>query len=92
MMMMMLIMLRRKIIITRIIITIIIVIVSSDSTHASQGDSSSVNEADARITHHIVDRPAVSQRHMNRHYIQPQWVVDCVNARRVGVCFQDFYC
>jgi pescadillo protein len=33
------------------------------------------------ITHHIVDRPALSTTFDGRHYIQPQWVYDCVNAQ-----------
>ena len=26
---------------------------------------------------------AVSSKHMGRHYVQPQWVFDCINAKRV---------
>ncbi|XP_059193019.1 pescadillo [Centropristis striata] len=33
------------------------------------------------ITHHIVDRPEVGKQYINRYYIQPQWVYDCVNAK-----------
>ncbi|CAJ0950766.1 unnamed protein product, partial [Mesorhabditis belari] len=33
------------------------------------------------ITHHIIDRP-VANFDLNRVYIQPQWVFDCLNARR----------
>eukprot|EP00045_Choanoeca_perplexa_P007859 m.72326 g.72326 ORF g.72326 m.72326 type:complete len:609 (-) comp14251_c0_seq2:128-1954(-) len=36
---------------------------------------------DARITHHIADRPSLSQTFDGRHYVQPQWVYDCINAR-----------
>ncbi|KAM7416611.1 hypothetical protein PAMA_018589 [Pampus argenteus] len=35
------------------------------------------------ITHHIVDRPNVDKQYINRYYIQPQWVYDCVNAKIV---------
>eukprot|EP00911_Craspedida_sp_UC1_P001610 UC1_evm1s1219 len=35
---------------------------------------------DPRITHHIVDRPKVPQTFDGRHYVQPQWLYDCVNA------------
>eukprot|EP00039_Didymoeca_costata_P009934 m.132681 g.132681 ORF g.132681 m.132681 type:complete len:209 (-) comp14652_c0_seq3:2327-2953(-) len=43
------------------------------------------SEDDARITHHVVDRPNMKQTHLQRHYIQPQWVYDCVNAKKVSV-------
>lgn len=39
------------------------------------------NESDPSITHQIVDRPSLSERHVNRTYIQPQWVYDSVNMR-----------
>ena len=38
---------------------------------------------DTRITHHIADRPSLSQTFDGRHYVQPQWVYDCINARVV---------
>lgn len=40
------------------------------------------DEDNEQITHQIVDRE-MSDRYMNRHYIQPQWVFDCVNSRRL---------
>ncbi|XP_072244091.1 pescadillo [Leuresthes tenuis] len=36
---------------------------------------------DETITHQIADRPNVDKQYMNRYYIQPQWVYDCVNAK-----------
>ncbi|CAG5922884.1 pescadillo [Menidia menidia] len=36
---------------------------------------------DETITHHIVDRPTVDKQFINRYYIQPQWVYDCINAK-----------
>lgn len=36
---------------------------------------------DETITHHIVDRPSIDKQYINRYYIQPQWVYDCVNAK-----------
>ncbi|KAF4074234.1 hypothetical protein AMELA_G00237340 [Ameiurus melas] len=36
---------------------------------------------DETITHHVVDRPSLDKQHINRYYIQPQWVYDCVNAK-----------
>ncbi|KAK4046810.1 mRNA-binding ribosome synthesis protein nop7 [Microbotryomycetes sp. JL201] len=50
------------------------------------GAGSPYDENDARITHHVVDRPVVPGQAPRSHpgkraYIQPQWVVDCVNKR-----------
>ncbi|XP_074598381.1 pescadillo isoform X1 [Brevipalpus obovatus] len=39
------------------------------------------DETDPSITHQIVDRKAIPQKYMNRYYIQPQWIYDCVNAQ-----------
>lgn len=36
---------------------------------------------DARITHHIVDRPQMGVQATSREYVQPQWVFDCINAQ-----------
>lgn len=48
------------------------------------GAGSQVDENDARITHHIIDRP-VDNKHFKhpgqRLYVQPQWLVDCANRR-----------
>jgi pescadillo len=40
-------------------------------------------ESDPRITHHVVDRPSFKPTDLKRHYVQPQWVYDCINAKRV---------
>lgn len=37
--------------------------------------------ADKSITHHIVDRPVISEKVQGRVYVQPQWVYDSVNAK-----------
>uniref|UniRef100_A0A3B3B9Z8 Pescadillo homolog n=1 Tax=Oryzias melastigma TaxID=30732 RepID=A0A3B3B9Z8_ORYME len=42
---------------------------------------STYDVTDETITHQIVDRPNVDKRYINRYYIQPQWVYDCVNAK-----------
>lgn len=42
---------------------------------------STYDVTDETITHHIVDRPSIDQQYINRFYIQPQWVYDCVNAK-----------
>ncbi|XP_023218603.1 pescadillo-like [Centruroides sculpturatus] len=39
------------------------------------------DETDQTITHQIVDRPEITDQYMNRYYVQPQWIYDCVNAR-----------
>lgn len=46
-------------------------------------------ESDARITHHIIDRPLVTSSVAGRVYVQPQWLLDSVNA---GICLPtDWY-
>lgn len=45
--------------------------------------SSPLTEDDPSITHVIVDRPALNKMLVDRHYIQPQWVFDCLNANTV---------
>ncbi|XP_059171927.1 pescadillo homolog [Physella acuta] len=45
------------------------------------GPGSTFEESDNSITHQIVDRPAVTDQRLDRTYVQPQWVFDCVNAR-----------
>lgn len=43
------------------------------------GLGSTYQEDDTAITHHIIDRPVTGKMYMNRVYIQPQWVFDCIN-------------
>ncbi|CAG8453632.1 1007_t:CDS:2 [Paraglomus occultum] len=50
---------------------------------SSVGAGSAFDENDETITHQVVDRPNVEEKYENRVYIQPQWVYDCVNARRL---------
>jgi pescadillo protein len=59
---------------------------------ASQGSSSPFQEENDAITHVIIDRPirtdvveseAERLRRFNRKYIQPQWIVDCINAGKL---------
>lgn len=48
------------------------------------GSGSALKEDDERITHHIVDRPSVSRQHGGKRvYVQPQWVIDCINAKKI---------
>lgn len=44
---------------------------------------STYDVTDETITHHIVDRPNIDKQYINRYYIQPQWLYDCVNAKLV---------
>uniref|UniRef100_U5EWA9 Pescadillo homolog n=1 Tax=Corethrella appendiculata TaxID=1370023 RepID=U5EWA9_9DIPT len=41
------------------------------------------DETDETITHHIVDRPSLSKQYISRDYVQPQWIFDSVNQRRL---------
>ena len=58
---------------------------------ASSGSGSPFEETDETITHVIIDRPSVgreelpSQRELRlrRKYIQPQWIVDCINSGKI---------
>ncbi|BGP17473.1 mRNA-binding ribosome synthesis protein nop7 [Rhodosporidiobolus nylandii] len=49
------------------------------------GAGSPYKEDDPRITHHILDRPVLPSSAANhpgkRAYVQPQWVVDCINKK-----------
>ncbi|XP_030647200.1 pescadillo isoform X1 [Chanos chanos] len=42
---------------------------------------STYDVTDETITHQIVDRPSIEKQYINRYYIQPQWVYDCINAK-----------
>ncbi|KAI5088167.1 pescadillo [Silurus meridionalis] len=42
---------------------------------------STYDVTDETITHHVVDRPKLDKQYINRYYVQPQWVFDCVNAK-----------
>ncbi|KAJ7900024.1 Pescadillo N-terminus-domain-containing protein [Mycena olivaceomarginata] len=59
---------------------------------ASSGSGSPFDESDDSITHVIIDRPPVErtdetaeerERRLRRKYVQPQWVVDCINAGKI---------
>ena len=58
---------------------------------ASSGMGSPFDESDPTITHVIIDRPITelnetpSQRdvRMRRKYVQPQWIIDCINAGKI---------
>lgn len=59
---------------------------------ATSGSGSPFDESDDSITHVIIDRPIVTkegetdaerERRQGRKYVQPQWVVDCINAGKI---------
>ena len=59
---------------------------------ATSGSGSPFDEDDESITHVIIDRPVVVKpnetdqerdRRRRRKYIQPQWIVDCINAGKI---------
>lgn len=39
------------------------------------------DESDSTITHQIIDRDILSERRVDRVYVQPQWVYDSINMR-----------
>ena len=64
----------------------------------SSGGGSPFIESDDSITHVIIDRPMINKanesaeekgRRRRRKYVQPQWVVDCINAGKILV--EDLY-
>ena len=64
----------------------------------SSGSGSPFDESDESITHVIIDRPLAErpnetqeerQRRLQRKYIQPQWVIDCVNTGKI--LLEDMY-
>lgn len=59
---------------------------------ATSGSGSPFDEDDESITHVIIDRPVVDksseteeerERRRHRKHVQPQWVVDCINAGKI---------
>lgn len=59
---------------------------------ASSGSGSPFDESDESITHVIIDRPPIErssetqeerERRLQRKYIQPQWVIDCINSGKI---------
>ncbi|KAG1623281.1 hypothetical protein G6F46_000163 [Rhizopus delemar] len=40
-------------------------------------------ESDETIGYQITDRPSVRNRILSRKYVQPQWVADCINAKKI---------
>ncbi|CAJ0646401.1 9829_t:CDS:2 [Entrophospora sp. SA101] len=53
---------------------------------SSMGMGSPYEENYERITHQIVDRPSVDNCYPTRVYVQPQWVYDCINSKKLLIC------
>ena len=56
------------------------------------GSGSPITEDDESITHVVINRPLIvkeneteeeRERRRRRKYVQPQWVVDCINAGKI---------
>lgn len=65
---------------------------------SSSGSGSPITESDDSITHIIIDRPVTTtanesaeekERRRRRKYVQPQWIVDCINAGKI--LLEDLY-
>jgi pescadillo protein len=57
-----------------------LVLLSAGCQLGFDGRNSPFDESAEGITHHIVDRPVPSDLfRLNREYVQPQWVFDCLN-------------
>lgn len=59
---------------------------------ATSGSGSPFDETDDAITHVIIDRPLIRRsdeteaersRRERRKYVQPQWIVDCINSGKI---------
>jgi len=53
------------------------------SWSSESGVASTYDETDPDITHQIVDRPSQSHQFLSRCYVQPQWIFDSVNQRKL---------
>lgn len=49
----------------------------------NHGPGSPFSEDDTRITHHVVDRPVLLNMFASRKYVQPQWIFDSINSRKL---------
>ena len=66
-------------------------VVAFGGTFGAEGEGVLYGEDDKRITHHVVDRPAVAQTEAakkRREFVQPQWVFDCINHAVLLPCAQ----
>jgi pescadillo protein len=51
----------------------------------SVGTGAPFPENDERITHQICDRPTQGHRFLSRTYLQPQWIADSINLRKLAI-------
>ena len=59
-------------------------IISMGGLYGDDSDESAFTEESPEITHFIVDRPYENIDHvLNKEYIQPQWIIDCLNAGKI---------
>lgn len=49
------------------------------------GSGAPLPENDEKITHQVCDRPTQGHRFLNRTYVQPQWVADSINSRKLVI-------
>ncbi|KAL5727393.1 mRNA-binding ribosome synthesis protein [Ranunculus cassubicifolius] len=61
--------------------SLVFVIESFGGLVSWEGDGATFKESDQSITHQIFDRPTVDHVYLNREYVLPQWVYDCVNKK-----------
>jgi len=55
------------------------------SWDTSVAPGSTFQSEETSITHHICDRPrdSIDMKHINRFYVQPQWIFDSINRREL---------
>ncbi len=59
-------------------------ILSCGGVYGDDTENSPIQPDDPRITHFIIDRPAECITfEENKEYVQPQWVFDCVNSKKL---------
>jgi len=59
-------------------------ILSAGGVYGDESDSSTFRADDPRITHFVIDRPAEFVTILeNKEYIQPQWIFDCINNKKL---------
>jgi pescadillo protein len=59
-------------------------ILSSGGLYGDESDNTAFDIESDSITHYVVDRPAefITQK-PNKEYIQPQWIFDCINSKKL---------